>query len=336
MTQPSRPDTLDLVPKVDATKTAESLPDRPDAELLTQALPGIQPRPHHSRLLEWLKATWPELTFHHRLTRSGWYRPGGVCTSQGQILATDLEAWLNQALGKVEDFEQLLADLEIMQPLVTRFNGSTHFFTASYGKAPEACWQLEVEELQEVMDRKLLNGDAELPEDLADLLEPMHPARLDGHPVGAPKYRLGCLTNLHLALEEAVNAPLLQRFFREWQEATGDAVDFHQFWFFQRHESLTRYGVAQLRLQPHAIKARHLKTLPWDLTVEPMALATQLRSYDKAAGYNGAWYFGLVAGNLVPRELAARLQDDWLAEYRYIAERQAALIRDWLHQPYTL
>lgn len=312
------------------------LQSQPDIQQLAVQIAEVQPRPHHSRLLELLQKVWPEMEFKHRLTRSGWYRPGGVCTSQGVMLGQDLESWLQTALGKVEDFEQLLVDLEIMQPLVTRFNGATHFFTASYGKAPEACWQLEVEELQEVMDRRLINDQADLPEDMADLLEPMQPALIDAQPLGSPRYQLGKLLNLRELLTSAINAPLLERFFAEWKDGSGQSVDFHQHWFFQRHESLTRYGVSQLRLQPHAIKAKHLKTLPWDLTAEPMALAAQLRSYDKAAGYNGAWYFGLVAGNLVPRDLASRLQDDWLADYRYISETQQSWIRSWLHQPYTL
>lgn len=309
---------------------------QPDAALLAEALPGIPPRPHHARLLAWLNETWPDLQFSYRLTRSGWHRPGGLCTGQGQVLARDLDGWLQRALEKAGDFEQLLLDLELMQPLVTRFNGATHFFTAAYGRAPEACWQLEIEELQEVLDRRLLNPVAPIPDDLADLLEPLQPALLEGHPVGAPVYRLGCLTNLHLALEEAVNAPLLQRFFQEWRLLNGEAVDFHQHWFFQRHESMTRYAVAQQRLLPRAIRTRQLQTLPWNLAGDALALAAQLRAYDRVAGYTGAWYFGLVAGNLVPRELATRLQEDWQADYRYITETQQALVRGWLHQPYML
>lgn len=315
---------------------APVIQSQPDIKQLAEQIAEVQPRPHHSRLLELLQQVWPEVEFKHRLTRSGWYRPGGVCTSQGMILGKDLETWLQNALHKMEDFEQLLADLEIMQPLVTRFNGSTHFFTASYGSAPEASWQLEVEELQEVMDRRMLNDQADLPEDLADLLEPLQPALLDGQPLGSPRYQLGQLVNLREVLSAAVNAPLLERFFIEWCEGPGKTTDFHQHWFFQRHESLSRYGVSQLRMQPHAIKARHLKTMPWDLAEDAMGIASQLRSFDKAASYTGAWYFCMVAGNLVPRELASRLQDDWLADYRYISEAQQSWIRSWLHQPYTL
>ncbi|WP_114418414.1 hypothetical protein [Marinospirillum perlucidum] len=319
------------------TQKARPVPtSTPKISDLAAGIRCVKPRPHHAPLLEYLREVWPEMEFQHRLTRSGWYRPGGVLSSTGQELGKDLEAWLNQSLEKVQDFDQLLVDLEVIQPLVTRYNGATHFFTARYADRPEACWQLEVEELQEVMDRRLLNEQGDLPEDIADLLEPLQPALLDGQPMGAPVYQLGCLINLHEALADAVNEPLLRRFFQEWQRGPASNADFQQFWFFQRHESLSRYGVNQLRLQPHAINAKQLKTLPWDLDADATGVSTQLRAYDKVAGYSGAWYFGLVAGNLVPRELASRLQEDWLSDFRYISENQHALVVSWLHQPYTL
>ena len=306
----------------------------PEVDKLAEGIAQVKPRPHHAPLIEYLEKTWPEVTIKHQLTRSGWYRPGGVLSFSGQELSKDLEAWLNQSLEKVEDFAQLLVDLEIMQPRVTRYNGSTHFFTVRYGDHPLACWQLEIEELQEIMDRLLLNPDGPEPEDIADLLEPLQPATLDGQALGAPHYRLGRLLHLRESVQEAVNAPLIERFLQEWQEGPGRDQVLTNFWFFQRHETLSRYAVPQLRMQPHAIKARHLKTLPWNLQADVLEMASQLRAFDKAAGYNGAWYFCMVAGNLVPRDLASRLIEDWQEGFRYISDLQAARIRGWLHQPY--
>ncbi|WP_417582276.1 hypothetical protein [Nitrincola sp.] len=309
----------------------------PGVDYLAKGIARLQPRPHHTALLTYLNTCWPEASFKHRFSRSGWFRSGGIRHQDGTLLSQNIEEWLERSLQQSGDFEQLLIDIESLQPLVTRFNGVTHFFTASYGHAPEACWQLEVEELQEVMDRQLLNSTAAAPLDLADLTDPLHPARLDGQPLGFPVYRVSCLTNLHLALETAVNTPSLQRFFSEWKEGPGSGLtDFHRHWFFQRHQSQNPYGVQELRLQPQAIKASTLKTLPWELSANATDMAAQLRSFDKAAGFFGAWYFAMVAGNLVPKELAQRLQEDWINDYRYISERQALWIRNWLHKPYTL
>lgn len=306
----------------------------PQQEQLAEAIAAIPPRPHHALLLAYLQEAWPELEFHHQISRSGWHRSGGVVSAAGDRLSAELEPWLQQRLGASDDFDQLLVELEQQQPRVTRYNGATHFFAARFGEQPEAVWQLEVEELQEVLDRCLLNG--ETPDDLAGLLEPLHPALLEAQALGPPAYRLGNVMNVHQVLAEATNQPMLQRFFREWLYGRPDGPDFEQFWFFQRSESLTRYGVSELRLQPHAIRARELRSLSWDLQGDIGELARQLRTYDRIAGYTGAWYFGLVAGNLVPRELPARLQEDWQDGYRYIPDRQHDLIKGWLHQPYTL
>lgn len=308
----------------------------PQREQLAEGIAGIPPRPHHALLLDYLQQTWPELEFRHQISRSGWHRSGGVVSASGDRISDELEHWLQQRLSASGDFEQLLVDLEQQQPRVTRYNGATHFFAARFREQPAAFWQLEVEELQEVMDRHLLNSDTAPPDDLSGLLEPLQPASLEAQPLGPPRYRLGNVMNVHQVLAEATNQPVLQRFFREWLDERTDGSDFERLWFFQRSESLTRYGVNELRLQPRAIKARQLGSLSWDLHQDARGLALQLRAYDRIAGYGGAWYFGLVAGNLVPRELPARLEEDWQEGYRYIPDRQHQLVRGWLHQPYTL
>lgn len=306
----------------------------PNVDELAEGIARLPPRPHHTTLLSYLSTYWPEAQFQHRFTRTGWFRSGGVRHQDGTLISQNIESWLETSLRQSGDFEQLLMDLEALQPLVTRFNGVTHFFTASYGNAPEACWQLEVEELQEVMDRHLLNPAATEPLDVSDLTDPLHPATLDGQPVGFPVYRLGSLINLHLALAVAVNAPSLQRFFNEWSESR--LPDFHHHWFFQRQEVQNHYGVQALRLLPQAIKADALREHSWDLNANATEMADQLRSFDKTAGFFGAWYFCMVTGNLVPKALAERLQHDWINNYRYISERQSLWIHKWLHQPYSL
>ena len=306
----------------------------PSVDDLAEGIARLPPRPHHTPLLSYLNTCWPEVRFQHRFTRSGWFRTGGIRHQNGTLISQDMESWLETLLRQSGDFEQLLMDLESLQPLVTRFNVVTHFFTASYGHTPEACWQLEVDELQEVMDRQLLNSAATEPLDLSDLTDPLYPATLEGQPLGFPVYRLGGLINVHLALEIAVNGPSLERFFNEWTES--GLTDFHRHWFFQRHQRQNRYGVQELHLQPYAIKASSLKGHPWDLNTNATDMADQLRSFDKVAGFFGAWYFCLVAGNLVPLALAERLQEDWVNDYRYISERQSLWIGKWLHKPYRL
>lgn len=303
-------------------------------EELAEGITRLPPRPHHAALIDYLNSCWPGVFFQHRYSRSGWYKSGGIRDQKGSLLSQNMESWLEEQLQESGDFEQLFINLKLLQPLVTRFNGVTHVFTAAYGHAPEACWQLEVDELQEVMDRKLLNPDTTDPMDLSDLSDPLFPASLNGQPLGFPFYQFGCLTNVHLALEIAINAPSLKRFFDEWTQS--GLSDFHRHWFFLRLNTQHSYGVQEFRLQPCAVKVEVLKLHPWDLSVSASKMADQLRNFDKAAGFFGAWYFCMVSGHMVPSELAERLQNDWQNDYRYITDRQFLLIRNWLYKPYHL
>ena len=309
---------------------------QPDQALLASSIAASRPRPHHTHLLETLQNIWPEASFHYQLTRRGWHRTGGLCSAEGERITQDAETWLHESYeASGEPFHVWLLQLEHLQPLVTQFNGRTHFFTATYANKPECSWQLEVEELQEVQSRWLIHPDI-LADSIADLLEPLEIAPVDGQALDAPLYRLGHLMHVREAQADAVNAPLLTRFFQQWCEGPGRQTAFHLYWFFQRHESRNRYGVVQQRLQPHAIKARQLKPFNWDLTQDVQGIAAQLRQFDRAAGFDSAWYFCLVAGNLVPKELVDRLLADWQEDYRYITELQVNWLRDWKHQPYTL
>ncbi|MBB1486473.1 hypothetical protein [Oceanospirillum sediminis] len=307
-----------------------------------------QVKPDQAALLRYLKTCWPEVDFRYQLTRSGWHRPGGLMTADQQILTRDPELWLQQQLEQQGSFENLLCQLEQQPLLVFNLDGSTHFFVANYGDRPEQSWQLEVEELQEMMTRCLLSqhaglfsesdvsSDDTMPDDLQDLLEPVTPAILPARPLGDARYQPGHLMNISEAIEQSVNKDDLHRFCDEWRLSVTPESGFYQYWFFQRHESRIGPGIQQLRLYPKAIQAISLKAFNWQLDTNAQDMARQLRQFDRIAGYSGAWYFCMVAGNLVPRELPTRLQDDWLDEYRYISERQARLVRNWLHKPYTL
>lgn len=298
-------------------------------------LAEVHPRPHHTGLIQQLEELLPGVRFHYQLTRSGWYRPGGLISPIGEVITRDIESWLDQQEAHAEDFETLVAELEPLKLKVFNLNGSTHFFTVSSGPRPQDGWQLEIEELQEVLSRPLITEEL-IPEDMADLLTPLEADNLEPQPISWPVYRFSCLRPISELFSRSVNQSDLQRFFDEWQQITQNSISFDRHWFFQISENLSRFKVAELRLQPRNIKADKLRLMPWDLTAPPSALSAQIRCFDKAAGFAGAWFLNMVAGNLVPRELPARLQRDWQDEYRYLPESMMALIRNWLHRPYTL
>ena len=146
---------------------------------LSRVCATTPPRPHHGALLAAIGAMWPGFDFRLALTRGGWYRPGGVITASGERLSPDLHRWGEhawQACGADPlRFAQGFGDAGL---LGTRILGRTHYFVAAYGKRAAEFLQLEIEELEEVADRRLLDADCP-PDDLAELVEPEHPIRIE-------------------------------------------------------------------------------------------------------------------------------------------------------------
>ena len=153
---------------------------------LARDIEAIPPRPHHSALLEIANRIRPGCTFRYALNRGGWYRPGGLIAADGTRIAESLGTWAKIELaacgGDMGELVERHADKGL---LVTRHTGRTHYFVAAYGPAPSDFLQLEVEELQEVLDRKLIDADKP-PEDLQELTEPIAPEVLEAQAVAAP------------------------------------------------------------------------------------------------------------------------------------------------------
>jgi hypothetical protein len=225
----------------------------------------------------------------------------------------------------------------LFRSVVTRHAGHTHYFVATYGAAPAEFLQLEVEELQEVIDRQLINPDAP-PADLAELLEPLEAARLDAHAVAAPYYRFRRLTDMRQAMlrQPLVNgeASPLTRFMDEWQRR--GIPRFSSRWIVALREHQDRYRNKVLSASPVSLAARKLKPFHWNLEASGLDLAAQIHAFDKAAGYASAWYFHMVAGGLVPRDVAYAVARDLEAGFGYLVEADVQLLADWLDKPYAV
>lgn len=185
---------------------------------------AIPPRPHHSALLEIANRICPGCTFRYALNRGGWYRPGGIITADGNRIAESLGTWAKIELaacgGDMGELVERHADKDL---LVTRHTGRTHYFVAAYGPAPSDFLQLEVEELQEVLDRKLIDADKP-PEDLQELTEPIAPEVLEGQAVAAPRYRFRRLIDMRQTVARTASAEShnagLPRLLSEWAHSS--------------------------------------------------------------------------------------------------------------------
>lgn len=316
------------------------LSDEATLRRLAEELEQARPRPHHSTLLTAARQILPSCSFHHALSRGGWYRPGGVIQPDGTRLALELEPWLDAEMeacgGDLESFLERHMDAGL---LATRQSGRTHYFVSPYGPGPADFMQLEVEELQEVLDRRLFDPE-DPPADLEELKEPLLPETLEAQPVGHPRYRFRRLSDMRQVLAR-LPAPVgqqapLARFVAEWaRSSAAGRGHFSDHWIIAVREHQDRYRNNVLSATPVSLHARQLKTFPWNAEARGVALSDQIHAFDRAAGYPAAWYFHLVSGAITPHEIAHGAMLDLLEGYGYLPEADAALLEGWANAPYS-
>lgn len=299
----------------------------------------ISPRPHHSALLEIANRIHPGRTFIFALSRGGWYRPGGVIAADGTRIADNVESWA-KAQDYADDIGELVERHVDRDLLVTRHSGRTHYFVAPYGPAPADFLQIEIEELQEVLDRKLIDADNP-PDDLQELIEPVLPALLEAQPVGAPYYRFRRLVDMRQTLARlpapyGQNLPLT-RFLVEWSHSSAAARGhFSDHWIVALREHQDRYRNPVLSASLVSRHARELKPFHWNIELSGVDMSMQLQAFDRAAGYTSAWYFHLVSGTITPSKIAYAVLRDLDAGFSYLPDSEVALLRSWVAQPYSV
>lgn len=314
-----------------------------DAKLdeLAKSIEAMQPKPHHAAILMIADSIRPGCSFKHAMSRGGWYRPGRVLAPNGDSVAESIESWVNRNLqeagGNFADMVERHADDEL---LVSRHTGRTHYFVAAYGPKPEEFLQLEVEELQEVMDRKLMDPER-LPQDMQELAEPIAPLELEAQPLGSPRYRLRRVLDVRQAMARARALEqrniLPMRLFGEWMHSSAAARwHFSDHWIVVLREHLDRYHNPALTMTLASRHARELKTFQWNEDVSGVDLSAQLRAFDRSAGYPSAWYFHLVSGGLTPSAVGYAIARDIEAGFSYLPDTEVALIKGWVVAPYSV
>lgn len=326
----------------------------PDASTLKQLIAEIEastPRPHQTGLLEVGQRLIPDFPCRFALTRGGWYRAGGLIRADGERLAENLDDWLTQELDDCDDDLGEFFDRHVDEELlVTRHTGRTHYFVVPYGPEPADFLQLEVEELQEVLDRKLLNPDSP-PNDAQELSEPIKPVLAPAQVVGKPYYRFRRLTDIRLVISR-LPTPIgdhhpLARFMQEWRHSRvgieiGDGTQnssgkhFSEHWIIALREHHDRYNNVLINAAPVSRHTRQLKSFHWNEALTGLDAGRQLQAFDRAAGYSGAWYFHLITSGLTPRNIAFTALHDIESGFGYLGDLDMALLNGWLHKPYSL
>ncbi len=280
----------------------------------------------------------PEQALSCVLTRSNWHRLGGVVDAQYQPISANIAQWAEEVSSG--DVDQLIADYEDKGYFATRLSGKTHYFTAPVGDDPEQFIQLEIEELQEVLDRPLVERDW-FPDSLEEFLDPLDYPRLEPEPVGAPYYQFRRVTPINkllfseAGLDQAQRS--LKRFFDDWSiSSAGETGHFCHHWVLILQDYMDSNGDYRVKARPYAVAADRLPTLPEGELLQGAELANAIHSYDRQIGYPFAWFFIMLSRKAANFRLAEAVLRDQMEAYDYLPARDLKVLRSWEERPYAV
>jgi len=302
---------------------------------LQQCCEAVVPSADMAPLLQAIQALMPTQPLRLVLSRGGWHRLGGVVDRHQQRIAEQIVPWVEQCCGG--DLDQLIADYADAGYIVTRVSGTTHYLTAAIGHAPEAFIQIEIEQLEEQIERPLLVEDS-YPESIEELIDPIDPQRLAAQPIGPPRYQFRRLIDVATRLDEAISnrrIESLRRFLADWgASSAGEQTRLCNHWVLAMQEFHDHEGVVQLTAKP-------IPTYP---SIPPLPLAATggagvaqaLQHYDRQLGYPFAWYFMLLGTRGSDAALIDTVLNDHRGDYAYLPARDLARLEAWSLRPYSV
>jgi len=302
-----------------------------DLAVIAQACAASDPGNGGKGLASRLGGLWPELAFEAALTRGGWYRSGGVVDIDKRRVADSIRTWAEQLAS--DDPAELMAHCLQTALFATRIVGKTHYLTASTGPAAADFVQLEVEELQEVLERYLSDPDW-LPDSVEEFIDPLDYPQLEPEPVGTARLvfrRLFAARDLLGAL--APRRDGLPRFLRDWdQSSAAKAGHFCKHWVLGVRETTEADGEPHLSARP--VSTRAVERLTPNGGLRGAALAHLIQGFDRDAGYSMAWFFHMAAAAGVPAAVGAQVAADHAGEFSYLPARDLIVVRNWVASPY--
>ena len=292
----------------------------------------------------------PDWSFRETLCRGGWYRLGGIVGESGSRIADNLEEWAEDALEERNgDLSILLEDYAESGLRATHMTGRTHYFVAASPQGGSTDFlQLEIEDLQETYAQPLFNREP-LPTTLDELVD----ARCSpcencsdnrcGMPLGTAHYQFRRLVHMGDVLAkmrtQSLDAQPIHRFVADWDASSaGPASAFSNHWAIALREHLDRYKQTLIRATPVATYDSALPRFTAREGTGGLSLHNALTAFDRALGYPMAWYFSLITGKAhkaIPHWVPSAVASDAAAGFSYLPERDLAIVKQWLHKPYT-
>ncbi|MET0064015.1 MAG: hypothetical protein ABW176_17150 [Candidatus Thiodiazotropha endolucinida] len=283
-----------------------------------------------------LKALMPEYPFECVLSRGNWHRLGGVVDGDYRQVSDNISQWAERE--SQGDVDNLVSKYLGLGYFATRLAGNTHYFTAPTGKGPHEFLQLEIEELQQVVDRPLVERDW-FPDSVEEFLDPLDYPRLEPEPVGKSYYRFRRLTPIDkLVTEKSAGNDAhqtLQRFFNDWMESSAcESEPFCRHWVLALREFTDRDSGIRINAKPVSVFAGQLPELPVADRLSGSALANAVHGYDRVLGYPFAWYFMMLGSTASNYALADAVLQDQMGAYDYLPKRDLKVLREWEAKPY--
>lgn len=292
----------------------------------------------------------PDWSFREILCRGGWYRLGGVVGESGSRIADNLEQWAADALDERNgDLAMLLEDYADSALRATHLSGRTHYFVApsQHGGSTDFL-QLEVEDLQETYASPLFKREP-APSTLDELVDARCSPCQDcsdtrcGMPLGTAHYQFRRLVHIGDVLArmrtQSLEAQPIHRFVADWDASSaGPASAFCNHWAIGLREHLDRYQQTITRATPIATYEGALPRFGAREGTSGLSLHSALSAFDRALGYPMAWYFSLLTGKAhkaIPHWVPSAVASDAAAGFCYLPERDLAVVKQWLHKPYT-
>lgn len=321
-----------------------------DLERLTAACADLDPQDGPEALIACLGESLPGLSFRLALTDPDWYRLGGLLDAEGRRLARSLEDWVEAESGG--DVMTLLARHGGSGLMATSLNGKTRFLIADTGEGSLDFVQVEVEEVQERIDRELLPAGW-MPETIEDVLDPMTYTPLAHSALGPPRYIFKAITFFSEVgvelISEYTGDQRFRRFLEEWEgSSAGRTIPLRERWVITQAPSVDCQGTHHSEVRPLSTRpelARRVAELAREAIAAapevalPVSLANQLHAIDRAAGHHLAWYFLAVATGQLPDRLMEALCRAHVEASRdgapgFLAESDRAVLERWIEEPY--
>jgi hypothetical protein len=305
-------------------------------QAITDCCKKIIPGQTDDVLLQKLQALTSDFPVYHAYTGDEWYKLGGVVDMNGKRIANDLIEWVERTYLECGQNLQTLIEYTLEQQLIaSKQTGKTLFFVVQTGARAEDFTLIEIDKTHEVTDRMLVDENNP-PEDLEEFIDPLQPLCIESTGLGHSRY-----TDVKLFMEvinehHPVEHPA-QRFIDDWNRSSaGQKFRMSEDWIIKPYRHIGRFGEQILNVEIINIHKSNLPHLEDFAGKKGASLKNILTRFDRHAGYPFAWFFYMVKGKLVSTHSAESVYRDLADDFAYLPERDEAVLRDWIAQPYNI